>query len=145
MRRGRKPVVLRYGESVLQQTLDLAAPLAKHGSGSLYLRIALDVGGKCVSEDTVFLTSPRFLALPRGRVAVRIRLTSPTRALFTFASPVFQHRFAFDLRGVDHQASDNYFELYPGKKKTVTVEFTWPQTTTRLKRQFTYQSLADTY
>ncbi len=145
IRRGRKPVALRYGESVLQQTLDLAAPLAKHGRDSLYLRIALDVGGKCVSEDTVFLTPPRFLALPRGRVAIGLRMVSPTRARITFASPVFQHRFAFDLHGVEHRTSDNYFELYPGEKKTVLVEFTRSQTAARLQRWLTYQSLVDTY
>ena len=145
MRRGRKPVALHQGESVLQHTLDLAAPLARHGSDSLYLRIALDVGKKCVSEDTVFLTAPRYLALPKGRVAVRILLASPTRATFTFASPVFQHRFAFDLRGVEHRADDNYFELYPGEKKTVTVEFTRPQTVRRLQQRITHQSLVDTY
>ncbi len=145
LRRGRKPVALHHGESVLQHTLDLAAPLARHGRDSLYLRIALDVGGKCVSEDTVFLTPPRFLALPRGPVAVRLRLVSSTRGVFTFASPVFQHRFAFDLQGMEHRASDNYFELYPGERKTVTVEFTRAQTAARLRRRLTYRSLVDTY
>jgi beta-mannosidase len=145
LRSGRKSVILRYGESVRQQTLDLAAPLARHGRDALYLRIALDVGGQCVSEDTVFLAPPRFLDLPRGRVAARLRMVTPTRALFIFVSPVFQHRFAFDLREVEHRAGDNYFELYPGEKKTVTVEFTRPQTAVRLRQRLTYQSLVDTY
>lgn len=41
--RGRKRVTLRHGESVLQQTLDLAAPMAKHGRDDLFLRVALDL------------------------------------------------------------------------------------------------------
>ncbi len=145
IRRGRKPVNLQYGESVRQHTLDLAPPLAEHGRDTLYLRLALDIAGKCVSEDTVFLTPPRFIALPKGRVTVRIRSVSLFRAVFTFVSPVFQHRFAFDLGGTEHRSSDNYFELYPGEKKTVTVEFKRPQTAARLRQRISSRSLADTY
>ncbi len=192
LRRGRKAVALRYGESVCQQTLDLAPAMAKHGRDHLYLRIALDVAGAQVSGDTVFLAPPRFLALPKARTAVAIRMLSPkpvsrncrsllagdpppefackqaptsiteetrvakgdprpefagssTSALLTFTSPVFQHRFAFDLPGLPHRSSDNYFELYPGGKKTATVEFTRPQTPARIKRVLTFRSLVDTY
>ena len=65
--------------------------------------------------------------------------------MFTFVSPVFQHRFAFDLRGVEHRASDNFFDLYPGERKVVTVEFSRKQTAARLQRRLTYRSLVDTY
>jgi len=145
IQRGRKRVALRYGGSVRQKTLDLTAPMAKHGRDNLYLRIALKVAGVRVSEDTVFLTSPRFLALPRAHTAATVRMIAPTRATLTFVSPGFQHRFAFDLPGIAHRSSDNYFELYPREKKAVTVEFTRPQTTTRLRRRLTWRSLVDTY
>jgi beta-mannosidase len=143
--RGRKTIALKLGESVCQKTLDLAKPMAKHGRDNLYLRIALEIDGARVSEDTVFLAPPRFLTLPKARTAVAIHLESPTKATFTFASPAFQHRFAFDLPGLAHRSSDNYFELYPREKKTVTVEFTRPQTLTRLKRSLTFRSLVNTY
>jgi beta-mannosidase len=143
--RGRKPVVLRPGESVRQKTLDLAKPMARHGRDNLYLRISLETAGVRVSEDTVFLTPPRFLALPRAKTAVTIKLRSPKRATLTFASPAFQHRFAFALPGLEHQCSDNYFELYPGEKKTVEVEFVRPLSAARIKRVLTFRSLVDTY
>ena len=145
VRRGRKAVGLHYGESVRQQTLDLAQPMQQHGRDHLYLRIALMIGRVCVSEDTVLLTPPRFLALPRARTAVTVRLSSPTRAALTFVSPVFQHRFAFDLPGLAHRGSDNYFELYPRRRKTVEVELARPQTAARLRRRLTWHSLVDTY
>jgi beta-mannosidase len=145
MLRGRKRVALRPGESVKQTTLDLAVPLAEHGRDALYLRLALEIAGRRVSEETVFFAPPRFLALPRARTAVGIHLTSPTRATLTFRSLVFQHRFAFDLPGLAHCSSDNYFELYPWEKKTIEVEFARPQTPARLKRLLTFQSLVDTY
>lgn len=143
--RGRKQVRLEPGRSQLQRTLALQRMLARHGRDNLYLRIALDVDGACVSEDTVFFAPPRFLALPRGRTKVRVKLESPRRAVLTFASTVFQHRFAFDLAGLAHQAADNYFELYPGEEKRVVVELGRAATVAQLQRALRYRSLVDTY
>ena len=143
---GKKKVALRYGESVSQKTLDLAKPMAAHGRDNLYLRLALDIGGATVSEDTVFLAPPRFLELPKPkRTAVAIKTLSPTKALLSFTSPVFQHRFAFDLPGLAHTSSDNYFELYPREKKEVLVEFAKPVTKAVLAKSLRFRSLADTY
>ncbi len=143
--RGKKNVTLRYGESVRQKTLDLAEPLAAHGRDSLYLRIALTIDGARVSEETVFLTPPRFLALPKARTDVVVTLPSPTEARLTFTSSAFQHRFAFDLPGIGFEASDNFFELYPREKKSVTVHLNKPTTLARLRRTLVHHSLADTY
>jgi beta-mannosidase len=142
---GRKRVVLRPGESGRQKTLDLGRLMEKHGRDNLHLRIALDVGGRCVSEDTVFLTPPRFLGLRKGRTRVRLKLESPKTATATFTSTVFQHRFAFDLPGISHFASDNYFELFPGEPKKVSLEFGQAQSLESLRRVLDHRSLVDTY
>jgi len=143
--RGRKRVTLRAGESVRQKTLDLGRLMEKHGRDNLHLRIALDVDGRCVSEDTVFLTPPLFLHLRRPRTKVTIRLQSPHGATVTFASTVFQHRFVFDLPGIAHRADDNYFELYAREPKTVVLELARPQTLKRLQQALVFHSLVDTY
>jgi beta-mannosidase len=142
---GRKPVSLRPMQSRLQKSLDLAGPLARFGRDRIYLRIALDVAGKRVSEDTVLLTTPRFMDLPKPRTRVAVRTTMQGRAAIAFTSPVFQHRFAFDLPGLAFTCSDNYFELYPGETKTVEVAFSRPVTAARLRRSIIHRSLADTY
>lgn len=142
---GKKNVRLRYGQSVRQQILDLAKPLAAHGRDHLYLRIALEIDGLRVSEETVFLTPPRFVALPKTKTATAIRLLNPQKALLTFRSPVFQHRFAFKLPGLAHHSSDNYFELYPGEQKEILVEFARPVTKAAIAKALNHQSLADTY
>ncbi|MBC8041786.1 MAG: glycoside hydrolase family 2 protein, partial [Opitutaceae bacterium] len=143
---GKKKVALRHGESISQKTLDLSKPLTAHTRDRVYLRIALDIDGVTVSEDTVFLTPPRFLDLPRAKkTAAAIKLLTPTQALLSFTSPVFQHRFAFDLPGIAHTSSDNYFELYPREKKEVVVEFTKPVTKAKLTAALRSRSLADTY
>ena len=149
---GRKPVNLRYGESVKHKTLDLARPLAEHGRDTLYLRIALDLlpaNGRgapaCVSEDTVFLTPPRYLALPRARTRTQIEQLSPTQVAITFTSDALQHRFAFDLDGFEHTASDNYFELYADEPRTVHVTLARPAKPAQLKRALIHRSLVDSY
>jgi beta-mannosidase len=142
---GRKRVLLRYGESVRQKTLNLTRLMARHGRDNLFLRIALDLGERTVSEDSVFLSPPRFVELPKPKTRTTIKLMSPRRAMFTFTSPAFQHRFAFELPGIAHRCSDNYFELFPREPKTVEVEFTRPQTLARLERTLAHRSLAETY
>ncbi|MCF7688159.1 MAG: glycoside hydrolase family 2 protein [Cephaloticoccus sp.] len=142
---GNRKVALRYGQSTCQHTLDLDRPLAQHGRDQLYLRCALEIDGVRVSEETTFLSPPRFVDLPRGNAEVVIRRLTPTQVLLTFKSNVFQHRFAFALGDLKHHASDNYFELYPHERKDVVVEFDEPTAVAVIKGALTYQSLVDSY
>lgn len=142
---GRKPVMLRYGESTRQRTLDLGKAIETYGTHQLLLHVALDVQGTCVSEDTVFLAPPRFVELPRGRTKTAVKMLSARRALLTFESSVFQHRFALGLPGLTHLVSDNYFELYAGQRKSVIVDFARDVTPARIRLALTTRSLVDTY
>ena len=143
--RGKKPVALQYGESKQQHTLDLAKLLEKHTRDSIYVRAALEVRGERVSEETIFLTAPRFLNLPKAKTKAAVRLESPGCAMITFRSSAFQHRFAFELRGLEIWSSDNFFELYPDQEKTVVVKFAGRKTASQLKKLLTHQSLVDSY
>jgi len=143
--RGRKLVALRPGESGRQQTLRLGKLMAQHGRDNLHLRITLVIGGRRVSEETVFLSPPRFLNLPRARTTTKFRRVSPTEYDVTFRTSAFQHRFAFDFPGRPHRSSDNYFELYPDAPKTVRVTFAKPPVLAALRRSLAHQSLADSY
>lgn len=143
--RGRKSVVLRPGESRRQQTVRFGKLMAEHGRDNLHLRIALVIGRKRVSEETVFLSPPRYLNLQRARTKVAFRLVSPFEADLTFRTSAFQHRFAFDLPGIAHRSSDNYFELYPDEPRMVRVKFSTPQSLRRLRQAITHQSLVESY
>lgn len=142
---GRKTVGLSYGESVCQKTLDLSRPLAQHGRDALYLRMALEIDGTRVSEDTLFLTPPRFMELPRAKTRIRAKRVSDRELELDFVSPAFQHRFAFNIPGTTWRSSDNFFDLYPGEAKKVTVSFDEPISPSRLLKALTHQSLADSY
>ncbi|HEY1765964.1 MAG TPA: glycoside hydrolase family 2 protein [Opitutaceae bacterium] len=142
---GRKAVVLRPMRSRMEKALDLAKPLARHGRERVYLRIALDIGRHRVSEDTVFLTPPRFVDLPRSRTRVEVRWHSQREAEFAFTSSAFQHRFAFDLPGRTFAASDNFFELYPGETRRIRVRLARPASAAALRASVVHRSLVDTY
>lgn len=143
--RGRKAVALQPGESVSQVSLDLEKPMQTHGRDHLYLRIALDLGGITVSEETVFLTPPRFLDLPRGRIKVTARAVSPREIDLTLTSPVFQHRVHADAPGLAFTADDNFVELYPGEPKTIRFALTKPLKPKALLSRLRTASLVDTY
>ena len=143
--RGRKKVALRPDESVRQQTLRLGKLMALHGRDNLHLRIALVIRGRRVSEETVFLSPPRFLNLPRARTKIALRKVSDTEFDFTFRTSTFQHRFAFDLPGLAHRSSDNYFELYPDEPRTIRVALARPATAAVLRKTLVHQSLVDSY
>ncbi|MBL9204872.1 MAG: glycoside hydrolase family 2 protein [Opitutaceae bacterium] len=145
LQRGRKAVPLRPGESVRQITLDLSRPMASFGRENLYLRIALDQGGSTVSEDTVFLTPPRFLALPRGRIKVSAKVVSPGEIDLTLSSAVFQHRVWIEVPGLQPHFSDNAFELYPNEPRTLRVSLKRPISPKALVARVRTVSLVDTY
>ena len=142
---GKKAVALRHGESIRQKTLDLAKPMAAHGRDNVYLRVALDVDGTLASEQTVFLSPPRFLDLPKAKTKATLRLLSPTQALLTVQSPVFQHAFTFEFGDLFFTATDNGFDLYPNEKKEVLITFAKPATKAKLATALTHRSLVDTY
>ena len=139
---GRKSVVLQPGRSVRQRTVALAGLMRRFGREQLYLRIALELAGRRVSEETVFLTPPRFMDLPQRPVRITVRALTPTSARLTFRSPGFHHRLGFELPGLPHTATDNYFELYPGEPRTVEVTFEKPVAPARISRGLQWISLA---
>lgn len=146
LRQGHKRVALKSGESRRQVTLDLQEPIDAHGRDNLYLRIALELGGECVSEDTVFLCPPRMLELQRARTRVAFTRAGKNVWEISFTSPVFQHRFTFDFPGVKVAAtSDNWFDLYPGRTKRVRVTFAGPANRAALARALRHYSLVDSY
>lgn len=145
---GRKNAVLRYGESKRQHTLDMHEPMQTHGRDNLIIRLSLMIDGARVSENTVFLTPPRFIPLQKANTRVQVkRLGSDNRFALTFASDVFQHCFQFDLAGMDYSASDNCFDLYAKQPRTVEITLNKPAqaTVAEVTKALGFYSLVDSY
>ena len=147
---GGRPLTLRYNESVHQETLDFAGAMAEHGAGNLYLHVLLTVDGRTVSEDTVFLTAPRFLSLPHASIEATVTAGEGAGEYdVEFSSETFQHRVKFELGGLAYRASDNFFDLHPHQPHRVRVRLKETggvmPTPDELRARLTTLSLAGSY
>ena len=109
------------------------------------MRVNLQLGAKTVSEETVFLTAPRFVCLPKAKVKTQFKRLDDNRVELTFTATALQHRFAFDLAGIDYRADDNFVELYPHEPKAVVVTLAKAQTVDQVRKRLSTRSLVDTY
>lgn len=145
LRTGKKKVKLRNGEVVQQLSVDCAPEMRKHGCRAIYFFASLRLGQETVSRQTTFLTAPRFLSLPKGKIATTLLRKEEREIEMTFSSPVFQHRVQFHLRKTAYRASDNFFDLLPGKPLRVRVRTEDAVSIKRLRKVLEVASLADTY
>lgn len=145
LEQGEREISLSYGAGKLQATLPLESLLAAHGPENLYLRIGLDARGQPRNEETVFFTRPRFIQFPQADTSVEVNAIDHRRFELSFTSPVFQHRFAFTLGGPAFRASDNFFELYPGETRSITLELSEDIEAAALRQSLKWRSLVDTY
>jgi len=145
LRTGRKPVALRYGEAIRQLTLDFGKEMANYGARSLYLRVMLRVGRKIVSRQTVFLTAPRFVDLPKGKIRVEVTKKGEKQFSLRFSSPVFQYQVGFHLRKNTYRATDNYFDLDPGEVREIVITTERDLSVDAVKSALETGSLVNTY
>jgi beta-mannosidase len=141
LRSGRKAVVLRPGESRRQLSIDSAPEQKAHGRDRLVLRIALEIGRRVVSEEGVLLTQPRFAELPEPSLQLKARRLGVRRYELTVKSPVYQHRFSLALKPA-HRLSDNHFDLWPGRARTLLLELDRDLSPAALRRALRWQSYA---
>jgi beta-mannosidase len=142
---GGKSVTLEPVGGRLQASVELAEALAVHPRETVYLRIGLEAAGQPRQEETVFLTRPRFLDLPKCTVTVAATARDPRTVELRLRAPCFQHRLSLEWPGRAFHASDNFFELYPDEEKTVLLHFAEPATPAEIEANVRTRSLADTY
>lgn len=113
LREGAKEVALESGESVLQIKESFGAEMKSHGAGNLVVRAWLESGPTVLSQATVFLTAPRFMALPQGALDHTLRRLEPGVFEVEWRSDVFHHAVCCDLPASRFHAEDDYFDLFP--------------------------------
>jgi beta-mannosidase len=132
---------LAPGESVRHLQLDFAPAMAEFGARKLILRAWMEIDWECIAENSASLTAVRFLELPKSPIIGQLRKTSECLFEAEFQSKSYQHGVYFSIPGITHRASDNFFDLFPGIPKRVSI---------RTERdidvpQFATMSLVDSY
>ncbi|SDU20770.1 beta-mannosidase [Verrucomicrobium sp. GAS474] len=145
LRKGSKAVKLACVKSVRELKLDFTKEMAQYGARFLYLRVVLQAASGEISRQTVFLTAPRNLPLPQGKIGTELKQLDPLRWELKLTSPVYQHAVLFHFRKVAYRAEDNFFDLFPGDARTVIVRTEKPVSEAVLAKALEVGSLVDTY
>ena len=145
LERGAKKVALRYGEARRQKTLDLGKAIQTHRARNIFLRVRLETKNGGRSQDTVFLTAPRFINLPSAPILHRVKRRGDREFELTFHSKSFHHQVQFELEGLLHRAEDNFFELYPDEAQIIRLTTKQPVKPEEITRRIEVRSLATSY
>jgi beta-mannosidase len=140
---GEKSVFLGYGQSHRQKTLDFSKEMKTYGARNICLRIRLETEDGAISEDTVFLTAPRFIEFPRVPIAITVERLAKREFRLVLDSSVLQHAVEIDLPDIAHTLEDNFFDLYPGEPRRVQLCTEKAAILAEIKRTLTVRSLAD--
>lgn len=140
-----KKIILNYGESIMQHSIDFSDYISRYGREKLYLRIYLQTSDNILSQNTVFLTAPRFIEFSKEKVSFKVNVTAPNTFKITFLPKHFYHQVVCKLINTRLCASDNYFDLYPEVPYTITI---FPEKSISFEdfsNQFSVKSLVDSY
>jgi beta-mannosidase len=143
--KGSENVTLSYGEANMHRSLTFEKPFAAIGKQKLVLHLFAMDDSRLVAENTVLFTGPRFMDLVRERLLPKVKKTGPKTFELTFTSKTFQHQTYVNVENSAYRASDNYFDLFPKIKKTITIEAAKPLDALSFKKRLRVMSLADSY
>jgi beta-mannosidase len=121
IRSDEKEVMLRYGESILQHSLDLQAELARYGPHNLILRVELLDRDELLSQQIAFFTAPKHLHLQQGQIDASFYPKTVGLFDLVLRSDVFHFAVMIDFEGIDYRLSDNFVDLLPGEDQRIEV------------------------
>jgi beta-mannosidase len=138
-----KDVQVSAQSNAIYFSVDKAALSAKANPRQSFLVFDLDVAGKRVSRNLVFLDVTRNLELP---VAPKIETTiNKTGEGYTIAlkSAKLAQSVYLSFGDLDVQSSDNYFDLLPGEPLTIALKS--PATADQIKDALKVMSLTEAF
>ncbi len=138
-----KEVQLAAQSSAISFTIDKAALAAKGDPRRSFLVFDLEVGGKRVSRNLIFLDVTHNLELPIApRVETTLNKTGEDYAV-TLQSSKLARNVYLSFGDLDIQTSDNYFDLLPAE--TVTIRLKSSATLDQLKGALKTMSLTEAF
>lgn len=110
------------------------------------LLLELKQDGKLVSENMVYFTPVKYMALKKPCIDVKVKECADSFELY-FVSDVLVKSLSVDFKDYDFVLSDNFFDLIPGKEKKIVLDKkSAPDLDCeKLKEQLRWLSVADTY
>jgi beta-mannosidase len=144
LEKGSQEVALPARHSQKVTTLDLAKTCKEVGAKNILTWLKLEVGGKTVSDNLVFLSPPKDLELLNPEIQSEVTqtkegfvvtLTAQKPALWAWLS----------LGDQDAKYSDNFVHLFPGSPTQIVVTRAKTMGLEEFKKNLRVSSLFDTY
>ncbi len=114
------PVKVNANTSSLAHSIKESELPAGDRPGSIVLVADLAVAGKVVATNNFYFTVPRYLDLPPSNVWFALRKVEEGYELELF-SDVLERNLFIDIPGGKGTFGDNYFDLLPGREKTIEI------------------------
>ena len=114
------PVKVNASTSTLAHSIKESELPAGGHPGSIVLVIDLLVEGKEVATNNFFFMAPRYLDLPPSNVWFALKKVKEGYELELF-SDILERNLFIDIPGGRGKFSDNYFDLLPGREKTIKI------------------------
>ncbi|GAB3241331.1 glycoside hydrolase family 2 TIM barrel-domain containing protein [Hymenobacter seoulensis] len=119
--------------------------LGKQDPKKVVLSCEVQQAGQVVSTNTYYFALPKEMTLPPTSVRTDWKQTTDSTFQVTLQSKTLARQVHLLLTEKDGFFEDNYFDLLPGEKKTLTFTSNGPITLAELRRQLTVRSLADAF
>ncbi|WP_269523046.1 beta-mannosidase [Coraliomargarita parva] len=145
VKKGSLDVTLRYGESIMQESLDFTEELASHGKTNLLLRAEMKAGDYPVSYKTALFSTPRFINLERAPIIANVTPVESGVYELELLTKSYHHMVQIDLPGIEFKCSDNYFDLHAGTSRVITLEIPSKPEASVVESSLTTYSLVDSY
>ena len=89
-----------------------------------YIRVKFESNGKIISENSLFLTEPKFLNLQKFGIAYRFLKTGEDEYILKMSSKNLIKSLFIYFEGLDAKLSDNFFDLHPDEPVEIKINST---------------------
>ncbi len=115
-----QPVQVSANTSTMVHSIKESDLPAGNRPGSIVLVTDVKVDGREVATNNLYFTAPKYLDLPPSDVWFALKKVSDGYELELF-SDVLERNIFIDVPGGKGAFSDNYFDLLPGREKTIKI------------------------
>ncbi len=119
---GSRRVPLQPGTSVVLKDLDVKGHIGKLSEKDLVLFIALEAGGKPVSENIVLFTKPKAINFEAPEISFSAAKAGADLAVIKLKTNKPALWLRIKTKDANIRFSDNFFHLEPGKIKLITAK-----------------------
>jgi len=145
LRSGGKKLRLEPNTSTLVEIIDFSDEIEKAGREKIVLQTRLEAEGLSSSENTTLFTPPRKLEFSKQLPDVEINEKDGAFEVRFLSGVFLPHVMVHFENGADFRASDNFFDLFPGQAKVITLKSLPTMNLSDLKKNLRVTSLANHY